>query len=80
MTIIRNMTPAKTNMIQLPSPTHNKTDEKNVSSIPMKRITKATMTIIFICHIRSITRVTKIVVIIITPISAMPVETEPVSE
>ena len=69
---MRNMTMEKTSIIQLPSPTLHKTEEKKVSSSPKKMITKLSTMKMFICQIRSITRVTKIVVIIITPSSAMP--------
>ena len=63
---------AKTNIIQLPSVTLHKTDEKKINSNPKKTITKLNTMTMCICHIRSITRVTKMVVIIITPSSAMP--------
>jgi len=62
----------KTNIIQLPSVTLHRTDEKKVNSNPKKTTTKLSTMMMCICHISSITRVTKIVVIIITPSSAMP--------
>lgn len=67
---------AKTKIIQLPSPTLHKTDEKKVNSNPRKITMKLSTMMMFICHIRSITIVTKMVVIIITPSSAMPVVKE----
>lgn len=68
------MTMANTSMIQLPSPTLHKTEERKVNSIPKNIMAKLITMKIFICHIRSITSVTKVVVIIMTPISAMPVK------
>lgn len=65
---------AKSNIIQLPSDTLHKTDEKNASSSPKKNIKKQRTMMMCVCHMRSITRVTKMVVIIITPSSAMPVK------
>jgi hypothetical protein len=62
-------------MIQLPSPTPPRTDEKKTNSIPRKITKKLRTIIMFICHMRSITIVTKIVVVIITPSSAIPVIT-----
>lgn len=74
MYIIINNTAAKTNKTQLPSPTLPKTEEKKSSSTPIKKMRKQNAIIMLICHINSIMIVTKIVVIIITPSSAMPAE------
>jgi hypothetical protein len=62
----------KTNIIQLPSATLHRTDEKKVNSNPKKTTAKHSTMMMRICHIRSITRVNKTVVVIITPISAIP--------
>jgi hypothetical protein len=53
-----------------------RTDEKKANSIPRKITKKLRTIMMFICHIRSITIVTKITVIIITPSSAIPVITD----
>lgn len=77
---MRNIITAKTKIIQLPSVTLHKTEEKKVSSKPRKNITKLRTITMFICHMRSITMVTKIVVIIMTPSSAIPEKKNPKPE
>ncbi|KAJ0800752.1 hypothetical protein HanPI659440_Chr03g0107181 [Helianthus annuus] len=59
MYIMRNITIPKTSMIQLPSPMPRRTDEKNNNSNPRNINENRTTITMFICHIRSITRITK---------------------
>ena len=56
-----------------PSVIPERTEERNRDSIPRKKREKVITVGRLICQISSITRVTRNVVIIITPVSAIPV-------
>ncbi|BAT01696.1 Os07g0509300, partial [Oryza sativa Japonica Group] len=72
MYIIKYSTAANTKRTQLPSATLPNTEEKKINSSPRERVRKHRTTMMLICHIKSIMMVTKTVVIIMTPSSAMP--------
>ena len=72
MNITKYSTAANTKRTQLPSAALPKTEEKKNNSSPRKRVRKHRTTMMFTCHIKSIIMVTRTVVIIMTPSSAMP--------